>query len=339
MASLRTIGLSVVVTGADGRTGRRLVPLLESSPGVSSVRTIGAVAPAAELKRVMEGATALVHLGAATAIGSVLEAASSVSVDTVVYRSSASVYGAWADNRVPLTEDVALRPNPSFSFAIEHAEAERRVAEWREDHPGVRVCVLRPVPVVAPGDESWESNVLGRPSSLRRAESLPVVQYLHVDDAAAAFLHALEAKLDGTFNVAPDGYVSGETARALAHSGLTVPLPDRAAAVAERWAWRLGWGGVPTGAVPYLVHPWVVANDKLVATGWAPANTNEEALVAARKGSWWRELSPKRRQELALAVAGVGGIGAIAGVVLAVRAARRRAAAAPQLVLGRNLRP
>ena len=322
--------VSVVVTGADGRTGRRLVPLLEGSPAVSRVTPIGAVAHAAELKRAMAGASAVVHLGAATAIGSVLEAASSVSIDTVVYRSSASVYGAWADNRVPLTEDVALRPNPSFSFAIEHAEAERRLAEWRDDHPGVRVCVLRPVPVVAPGDESWESNVLGRPSSLRRAESLPVVQYLHVDDAAAAFLHALTADLEGTFNVAPDGFVSGETARALATSGrLTVPLPDRAAAIAERWAWRLGWGGVPAEAVPYLVHPWVVANDKLAATGWSPANTNEEALVAARKGSWWRELSPKRRQELALAVAGVGGAGLVAGVVVAARAARRRAAARP----------
>jgi nucleoside-diphosphate-sugar epimerase len=294
---------------------------------VSSVTTIDASAPASELKRAMEGTSVLVHLGAATAIGGVLDAASSGSISTLVYRSSASVYGAWGDNRVPLTEDVPLRPNPSFSFAIEHAEAERRVAEWREDHPRVRVCVLRPVPVVAPGDESWESNTLGRPSSLRRAESLPVVQYLHVDDAAAAFLHALTAGLEGTFNVAPDGFVSGETARALAtSSSLVVPLPDRAASVAERWAWRLGWGGVPAHAVPYLVHPWVVANDTLVATGWAPTFTNEEALVAARKGSWWRELSPKRRQELALSVAGVTGAGIVTAVVLAIRAARRRSA-------------
>ena len=319
--------VSVVVTGADGRTGRRLVPLLRAGPDVSSVVTVDASAPASELKRAMARGDALVHLGAATAVGAVLEAASSSPVRTVVYRSSASVYGAWADNRVPLTEDVALRPNPSFSFAIEHAEAERRVAEWREDHPGVRVCILRPVPVVAPGDESWESNTLGRPSSLRRAESLPVVQYLHVDDAAAAFRHALGGGLEGTFNLAPDGFIAGETARALATSGrLTVPLPDRAAAMAERWAWRLGWGGVPADAVPYLVHPWVVANDKLVDTGWSPKHTNEEALVLARKGSWWRELSPKRRQELALSTAGVAGAGLVTAVGLGLRAARRRAA-------------
>jgi nucleoside-diphosphate-sugar epimerase len=319
---------SVVISGARGRTGRRLVALLSEHPDVSSVREVDATAPVAELKEALAGADALVHLGWATSVGSVLEAAASSSVSVVVYRSSASVYGAWQDNRVPLTEDVPLRPNPGFAFAIEHAEAERLVAEWAEDHPAVRVAVLRPVPVVAPGRESWESNILGRPSSLRRSESLPPVQFLHVDDAAAAFLHAvLTPSVVGTYNVAPDGFVSGETARALATNGrLTVPLPDRVAAVAERWAWRLGRGGAPAAAVPYLVHPWVVADDRFAATGWKAAHTNEEALVAARKGSWWRELSPKRRQELALSVAGAVGLaGAVSGV-LALRAARRRAA-------------
>ena len=318
---------SVVISGAAGRTGRRLVPRLQQQDGVDRVVPVDASAPVAELKAAFEGMDALVHLGFATTIAPVLEAAASSSISTVVYRSSASVYGAWSDNRVPLTEDVPLRPNPGFTFAIEHGEAERLVAEWSEDHPAVRVAVLRPVPVVAPGRESWESNTLGRPSSLRRSESLPPVQFLHVDDASSAFAHAVTERLQGTFNVAPDGFVSGETARALATNGrLTLPLPDRVAATAERWAWRLGWGGAPAPAVPYLVHPWVVANDKLVATGWSPEHTNEEALVAARKGSWWRELSPKRRQELALSAAGgIGVLGATAAT-LAVRAARRRAA-------------
>ncbi len=319
--------VSVAVSGAQGRTGRRLVTVLEREPGIERVSAVEATAPAAELKAAFAGQDVVVHLGEATAIGAVLDAAGSAAVQSFVYRSSATVYGAWSDNPVPLTEEVALRPNPGFSFAIEHAEAERRVAEWRDDHPGVRVAVLRTVPVVASGGESWESATLGRPSSLRRGEVLPPTQFLDVDDAAAAFVHAVRQRLDGTFNLAPDGHVSGETARALASSGLTLPLPERAAALAERWAWRLGWGGAPSAAVPYLMHPWVVANDRLVATGWSPVHTNEEALVAAREGSWWRELSPKRRQELALGSLGVGTMGVTAAIVIALRAAARRAAA------------
>lgn len=320
--------VSVVVSGADGRTGRAVVARLEADATVDRVVRLPAAATAAELKPLVEGAGAVIHLGPATDIGAVLEAASSASVSSFVYRSSAAVYGAWSDNALPLTEDVPLRPNPGFSFAVEHAEAERLVGEWADDHPGVAVAVLRAVPVVAPGQESWESSTLGRPSSLRRGESLPPAQFLHVDDAAAAVVHAWSTGLTGTYNLAPDGWVPGETARALATSGtgVTVPLPDRLAVVAERWAWRLGLGGAPAAASPYLSHAWVVANDRLRATAWSPVHTNEEALVASRKGSWWRELSPQRRQELALGVTGVTLAALIAGIVVAVRRAGARRA-------------
>ncbi|MDQ3106353.1 MAG: hypothetical protein M3Q68_00915, partial [Actinomycetota bacterium] len=117
--------LRVVVSGAEGRTGRRLLAKLQGLPEVGGVVIVDASSPAAELKPAFEGADVFVHLGFATTIGPVLDAASSASLTSLVYRSSASVYGAWADNRVPLTEDVALRPNPGFTFAIEHAEAER----------------------------------------------------------------------------------------------------------------------------------------------------------------------------------------------------------------------
>ena len=30
--------------------------------------------------------------------------------------------------------------------------------------------------------------------------------------------------------------------------------------------------------MPYLVHPWVIANDRLRAAGWAPRHTNEQAI-------------------------------------------------------------
>jgi hypothetical protein len=33
--------------------------------------------------------------------------------------------------------------------------------------------------------------------------------------------------------------------------------------------------------LPYLVHPWVVANDRLKLAGWQPRHTNEEAIMLA----------------------------------------------------------
>jgi hypothetical protein len=316
--------VTVAVSGASGRTGRRLIVQLNRDPDVERVVPFDGVLPTPELKRELDGVDVVIHLGPARTVGPMLEAAGSVGpTPTFIYRSSASVYGAWADNAVPLTEDIPLRPNPRFSFAVEHAEAERLVGDWKDNHPGTIVAVLRPAPVVAPGGESWESNTLGRPSTLRRGETLPPAQFLHVEDAAAAFAHVFTKRLAGTFNIAPDGFVGGETARALARSGLTLPLPDRVAKIAERWAWTLGWAGGPPEAAPYREHPWVVANDRLRAEGWAPEHTNEEALVATQAASW-RDLSPRRRQELALGGAGLTLAGAAAGAVALIRRSRRR---------------
>src|SRR5205814_10540096 len=93
----------------------------------------------------------------------VLEAAAAVGIRKVVRVSSAAVYGAWADNRVPLTQDAPLRPNPGFSPAVHAAEVERMLAEWRDEHPGSLVTILRTAPVLGPGAERLPSPlVLGR---------------------------------------------------------------------------------------------------------------------------------------------------------------------------------
>jgi hypothetical protein len=79
----------------------------------------------------------------------------------------------------------------------------------------------------------------------------------------------------------------------------------------------------PPELLPYTVHPWVVANDRLRADGWEPAATNEEAYVASHRAGPWATLSPRRRQELALGASAAGIVGAVVGVVALVRRRRR----------------
>ncbi|HEX2850654.1 MAG TPA: NAD-dependent epimerase/dehydratase family protein [Acidimicrobiales bacterium] len=313
----------VVVTGAATPLGRRVLARFAATTGT---RVVAVDEISADLKRTTEGADALVHLGDADDAREVFEAAGAAAVEQVVVASTASVYGGWPDNSVPLTEEAPIRPNPGFDYATHHAEAERLAAEHREAHPGVRVAVLRFAPVLVPGEETWESRTLASPPALRADDAVPPAQFLHVEDAASAVEHAVTAALDGTFNVAPDGFVAGETARALAGGGISIPVPDRLGRSLARLAWRLGLGSVTPTAEPYRTQPWVVANDRFRATGWRPAYSNEEALVATRKGSWWRELSPKRRQEVALAVSGAGLVAVGAALVVLVRGARRRRA-------------
>ena len=272
-----------------------------------------------ERKRLLDGASVVVHAGDPAATAEVLDASSAVSADHVVVLSTAAAYGAWANNAVPLTEEAVLRPNPGVGAVAARAEGERLAAEWRGDHPSTRVTVLRPSPVVIPGGEDWPAPGLEGVAGLGSGDGSRAVQFLHVDDLASAVVAVVEARLDGPVNVAPDGWISEDEARALS-GGRVVPLPEPARRVAR----RIGFGRSSDATAPLHQHPWVVANDRLRATGWEAVYTNGEALVATRRPTWWQRLSPTKRQELSMVVIGGTGITAVvAAVVAAVRRRRR----------------
>jgi hypothetical protein len=126
--------------------------------------------------------------------------------------------------------------------------------------------------------------------------------------------------LDGAFNVAPEGSIPGDALRPLIGVPPRVPLPER---VIRRFA-RWGLGTTPPALLPYALHPWVVAADRLRAAGWSPASTNEEAAVESHEAGAWATLSPRRRQELALGATGIALLGVVAAGALAVRRWLRR---------------
>lgn len=277
-----------------------------------------------DLKARIEGAQAVVHLGGGLdETRALLDAAAAVGVRHLVLLSSATVYGAWANNPVPLTEDAALRPNPDLEFAVRAAERERLASDWKHEHPGSTVSVLRPAVPVAEDASGWLARGLRETSAIRAAgPDDPPAQFVHLDDVASAIVLAHTARLDGPYNVSPDGWIAGDQLRALAGvPRVRVPEP-----IARRLAWlrwRLDPQSAPPGLLAYSTYPWVVANDRLKAAGWRPTFTNEEAYVAGHRAAPWATVSPQRRQELALGGAAVALVGSAVGVAALVRRARR----------------
>lgn len=301
---------TVAITGVSGRTGQRLLRLLDADQTIERVLGLDVREPSfrpkklvfhpvdvagAELKALLEDVDVLVHLASlyeplpdeavmarvnVEGTRRVLDAAAATGIAKVVHVSSAFSYGAWPGTPTPLTEDAVLRPNQGFSFAVHKAETERLLAEWADDHPGVTITVLRPALLLGGGTPSAiRAFVRGR-LPVRVRDAAPEVQYLHVDDLASALALAVERSLPGVFNVAPDGWMSHEDATALAG---WVPRVSVSADVADRLArrlWAAGLGDLPPGMVPLLVHSCVAANDRLRAAGWKPQHTNEEALLA-----------------------------------------------------------
>src|SRR5207248_11329057 len=67
----------------------------------------------------------------------------------------------------------------------------------------------------------------------------PESHTLSLHDALPIFDLAVRAGLDGVFNVAPDGWISGDEARALSGSP-RLPLPERLARRVVDVGWRTG---------------------------------------------------------------------------------------------------
>ena len=291
--------LTVTVIGSETPLGQTVVRRLEDAGARVTSRT-GA-------------ADTLVHVetnGAADVDGTRALLDGAGGARRFVYTSSAMVYGAWPNNPVPLTEDAPMRPNPGFVYATAKAESERLALEWRDANPDARLAVLRPATVLG-GDQARLTHLLRDVLPAGVADPIPPVQYLHADDLADAVAIACTAELDGVFNVAPDGWMSEEEARALSAGPVAMRLPRR----------LRPWLGpdVPSDVLPYLVHPWVVANDRLRAAGWTPRYSSEEAFVAGAGVPRWQSLSLGRRQAIALGGAAGAAAAAAAGAVALYR--------------------
>ncbi len=324
----------VAVTGAAWPLGRRVVQLLEAA-GRYDVHPV--LRPGDEVT-MPSRVDVVVHLApgdhdalverrrsAVTGTPELLAAAAERDAAHVVLLSSAMVYGAWPNNPVPLTEEAALRPDQSFAFARQLATVEQLVDDWRRGRRGRTAAVLRPVPAMAADGTSGLVRALAAGLGGRLAEDDVPAQFLHLDDLADAVVLSVGSRLDGVFNVAPDGSVPGPRVRALTGMPPRIQLPDRLAEWLADMRWRFQRGPIPPGLRPYTRSQWLVANDRLRAAGWVPTVTNEQAYVEGTEARWWTMLTPKRKQELSLGLAIVGvGAACVVAVVAAVRARRRR---------------
>ena len=245
-----------------------------------------------------------------------LSALTSAGVSHLVIATSAMLYGARSDNPVPITEDMPTRPNPDFEWVIQKQRLEESAQEWANGMPSTpgtvrprsvatrsarphsrSLTILRPTAIVAESRLGHLAWTLKATRAKIKAGGDPPVQYLHIDDLAAAIVVAVHTCYDGILNVAPDKWIPPDELADLEgpRARLRVPEPIARSISALRWRW--GLAPTPPGVVSYTIYPWVVANDRLRKLGWEPTYTNEEAWVVSHEPGLW-ELPALRRREL-----------------------------------------
>jgi len=349
----RPRGATVVVTGAAGAIGaallRRLVACdevgkvvaLDLHPGdaegvewrTGDVRDPGIAASFA-------GADAVVHLAVDWRLESpaderttlnvrgtqtVVTAAAASGVPRVVVVTSAVVYGALPDNRIPLPEDAPLQAVPE-GIVADLLEIERVAEDARRVHPGLDVVVVRPAALVGPGVDTLVTRHFAAPRLLCIKDTSPAWQFCHVDDLASALEYAALGRVSGTITCGSDGYLTQQRLEDL--SGLKrVEIPASLAfATAERLH-RVGVTPAPASELAYVMHPLVVPSTTLRAAGWQPEHDNESnlgAVLDAVEGD--RAVAGRRigkRDATVAATSAAGATVAVLGAAAFVRAARR----------------
>lgn len=179
--------------------------------------------------------------------------------------SSATAYGAWPDQPVPLDESHPIRPRPEFGYAADKGVIEQRIAEFVEEHPEMAVSWTRPTILCGPGAQNYLSRIfLTVPFMILPDGQDTPQQFVHEDDAAAATWSILAHDAQGAFNVAPDDWLTqSEIGREMRIRSVRLPFWLVRVFAACWWRLRLPLVQVPPGLVYYLRYPWVIRPARL----------------------------------------------------------------------------
>ena len=239
----------------------------------------------------------------------VLRAASEGGIEHVMVTSSATAYGAFPDNPVPMSEDWPVRGVASFPYACHKTEADRLCQLWALDHPDRTMTIVRPCIVFGPNVDNYIVRLwTDQPFQADLGLEAQPLQFVHEDDLVEALDLLLHGRHGGAFNVAGEGtMLTTECADAIGLKRRRVPLGLYWKLAALMW--RLRQSETPPGNLHFVIHPWVVSTEKLTeTTGWRPRHTSRETfeITMRARGAMPAEPSPSGYPRPPRAVSSVG---------------------------------
>jgi len=257
----------------------------------------------------------------------VLTAAAAGRVGRVVLVTSAMVYGARADNPVPLPETTPLAADADSSVAGDLLEIEQLARRSPRAHPGLELTVVRPAALVGDDIDTIMTRHFEAPRLLTVKGCAPRWQFCHIDDLVSALELAVTGEVTGEFAVGCDGWLEAETVTEL--SGLRgIELPAGLTFGTAQRLHRVGVTPAEAADLRYVVYPWVVDCAALRSADWRPKYDNTQALQVLLESRGGRHAVVGRRitrKEATITAAGAAaGAGAVIGTAAIVRIARRR---------------
>ena len=306
---------AVAITGASGYIGARLLRRLEDEEGIRKLVAIDTRPPHAPIHNMAvyrrdvtetiedllleHRVSTLVHLAFVArrgrnrrevnavrqanldALESVLESCVRARVNHIIYLSSHTVYGAHADNPVPLTDASPLRPISDFPDGYDKFLSEQMLQEFAEQQQDKTVTILRSCRVLGPSADNYITGTFFRPWLLGVMAYNPPLQFVYEDDLARVLTIMIQRGLPGVFNVAGDGVVFYREMAEVIKSRL-LSLPAFLAYPLAQLTWNLHLQRDATASGLDLIrYPILLSTAKLHrTTGYRFWHTSLEALTA-----------------------------------------------------------
>ncbi len=306
----------VLVTGAAGFVGRRVVELLAAAPGwfdgvvAADIREVpqDAKLPGVTYRLldvrdgravdavVAEGIDAVVHLAAIVSPGgpkarameyqvdvrgteNVLKACIAHHVHQLVVTSSGAVYGYHADNPLPLSESDPLRGNPEFAYSDHKRLVEEMLARARKDHPELKQLIFRPGTILGARVANPITAMFDRPFVLGVMGSDTPFVLIWDEDVARCIVKGLHEDSAGIYNLTSDDALPmAEIARMLGKP--FVPLPAWLIKAILFVTQKLGLSQAGPAQVNFIRYRPVLSNARLKAEfGYDPGTTSRDVFA------------------------------------------------------------
>lgn len=303
----------VAVTGCSGYIGSRLAPLLEKSAEVSKILGVDLNPPRyssskmefhrldvrdprltnlfvlGEVEKVVHLAfivnplrdERLMHDIDVNGTRNVLAATAACGARHLVIASSSSAFGAFPDNPDWLTEKDHPRRMPNYTYASDKYEVEMICHLFKEDHPEVKMALVRPCIVYGPNVDNYLSRFIIRlPFFPGVGSERPEMQFVHEDDTAEVFMRVLELEAEGFFHACGEGTVNVEEIAEMAGKRI-VPIPPAVAYPAVDLLWRLRAPLIegPSGMLDFIRYRWTISDGMTrEALGLGPRMPSREVL-------------------------------------------------------------
>lgn len=288
--------MKILVTGASGYIGNRLIEVLLETDWVSFIIGTDVKESTVQHSKFIfyqkdirdsfddifekEQIDAIVHLAYVLApihnkvlmedinkngTRNILDTAVKWNIKYLLYTSSTTAYGFHPDNDQPLTEDKSpLRGNEDFTYAKNKKEIESIFADFSSKHPELPIGILRPCFVVGPGFKNAMAQHLQKKNVILPTKTYPF-QFVHEDDLIDLMALMLQKYHQGIYNVAADGTMSfSEMVTMLGNKEVNIP-----------WFWmyhlnNLAWNlritslsQAPSAGFRCAVTPWISSNEKV----------------------------------------------------------------------------